>query len=141
MIVFDLNCGEGHCFEAWFRNNATFEQQSANGEISCPMCGNTNTSKAPMTPRILRNHETPNSAKNRADLTVDLQRAVSELTRAIAETCDYVGEQFANEARKIHYGETKRHNIYGEASSEEARELAEEGIDFATIPRPRRTDS
>ncbi|MBX6324304.1 MAG: DUF1178 family protein, partial [Rhodospirillaceae bacterium] len=71
----------------------------------------------------------------------ELRRQLLELRAKIEATCEYVGPRFAEEARRIHYGETKRHNIYGEASRDEAEALAEEGIEFGTIPWVPRGDA
>ncbi len=158
MIVYELRCGAGHGFEAWFRNSDAYDQQHAAHQITCPMCGDGDVSKAPMAPRIGRSnrgereseqvsrHE-PASAGNGSggpmnpeQLRVVMSK-IAELNQHIASTCDYVGNAFPEEARKIHYGETEHREIYGEASPSEAAELREEGITIATVPWLRRTDS
>lgn len=128
MIVFALHCGQGHEFEAWFRDGDSFEAQQRAGEIACPECGDTGIEKALMAPRLSRSREP-------APLPpAKLRAALHELRRQIETNCDYVGERFAEEARRIHYGETDPHGIYGEASEEESRSLADEGIEFGRIP-------
>ncbi len=147
MILFELRCGRNHGFEGWFRDNATYDAQEKAGEIVCPVCGDTRVRKAPMAPRIGRAGKAPEEAAGSPPAAVaaqarraareyarELRRQLLELRTRIEATCDYVGPRFAEEARRIHYGETERHNIYGEASRDEAEALAEEGIEFGTIP-------
>ena len=147
MIVYELRCSAGHGFDAWFRNSDAYDQQHAAHQISCPICGIDDVSKAPMAPRIAKSREAvpvqntaappqgqfPAGGVNAEQMRVVLSK-IAELNKHIAETCDYVGKNFAEEARKIHYGEVDPHGIYGEATTEESRELSEEGIEFGSIP-------
>ena len=136
MILFTLRCAAGHEFEGWFRDGETFEAQQKAGEIACPDCGDARVEKALMAPNIGRSHKNaqmPSPAQVRA--------ALVELRRRVETNCDYVGERFAEEARKIHYGEVDPHGIYGEASAEESRELTEEGISFGRVPWVSPTDA
>ena len=136
MIRFTLRCNEEHEFEGWFRSSEAFEAQQQAGEIACPTCGDTRIEKALMAPNIGRSH------KNVPALSPAQMRAMLvELRRQVETKCDYVGERFAEEARKIHYGEVDPHGIYGEATPEELRELAEEGIEFGRIPWVSPTDA
>ena len=129
MIRFTLRCAAEHEFEGWFRSGDAFEAQQKVGEIACPSCGDNRIEKALMAPNIGRSH------KNVPALSpAQMRAALVELRRQVESNCDYVGERFAEEARKIHYGEVDPHGIYGEASTEESRELAEEGIEFGQIP-------
>ena len=129
MIRFTLRCNAEHEFEGWFRSGDAFEAQQQAGEVACPTCGDTRIEKALMAPNIGRSH------KNVPALTPAQMRAMLvELRRQVETKCDYVGERFAEEARKIHYGEVDPHGIYGEATTEESRELTEEGIAFGRIP-------
>jgi len=150
MIVYELRCSAGHGFEAWFRNSDTYDQQHAAHQISCPMCGIDDVSKAPMAPRIAKSRGEPVPVQNtpappQGQVTSEQMRLVmskiAELNKHIAETCDYVGKDFPEEARKIHYGEVEHHEIYGEATQDEAAELREEGIAVASVPWIRRSDS
>ena len=136
MILFTLRCGSGHEFEAWFRNGDGFEAQQKAAEIACPECGDTQVEKALMAPNIARSHK-----KTPAMSPAQMRAALVELRRQVETNCDYVGERFAEEARKIHYGEADAHGIYGEATTEESRELAEEGIAFGRIPWVSPTDA
>ena len=139
MILFDLRCAKGHVFEAWFRNNASYETQEKAGSVNCPTCGSSRIEKAPMAPRIGRGGE-PTRRQMAAELS-EMKRQLKELQAKVEADCDYVGSAFAEEARRIHYGEVQRRDIYGEATDDEAKELTDEGIRFARIPWPRRHDS
>ena len=152
MILFDLKCGKGHVFEAWFRDGTAAEKQLAGRKVACPACGSAKVQKAPMAPRIGKGQRkgapAPESkapeapvgeggalmSKEMAAKAAELRRELGELRSKIEANCDYVGGRFAEEARKIHYGETEARGIYGETSDKEARELHEEGVEFAKIP-------
>src|SRR5271169_1543552 len=129
MILYTLRCSRDHEFEGWFRDGHGFEAQHAAGEIACPHCGDNSVEKAVMAPRLGRSREGTSAAA-----LVRMRSALIEMRRRIETHCDYVGERFAEEARRIHYGETEPHGIYGEANDTESRELADEGISFGQIP-------
>ena len=133
MILFDLKCADGHVFEAWFRDGATFETQAKAGEIACPVCGDTAVAKALMTPNVARGGEsvTPEQAAR-------VMRYLSAVRDHVEKTHDPVGDKFPEEARKIHYGEAEKRSIYGNATLEDARELDEEGIEIGVLPGPAR---
>ena len=135
MILFTLHCAHGHEFEGWFRDGDSFEAQQKAGEIACPECGDTAVEKAVMAPRLARSREAP------AITPAQFRAALVEMRRQIETHCDYVGNRFAQEARRIHYGEIDPHGIYGEASEEESRDLTDEGISFGRIPWIPTTDS
>ena len=135
MILFTLRCAQGHEFEAWFRDGDGFEAQQKAGGIACPECGDTAVEKGVMAPRLARSREAP------AVSPAQFRAALVEMRRQIETNCDYVGNRFAEEARRIHYGEIDPHGIYGEASEEESRELTDEGISFGRIPWLPTTDS
>lgn len=141
MIVFDLKCKAGHVFEAWFPDSAAFERQKKKRQLTCPVCGDMHVSKAPMAPRIAtsKTHKDTPAQTTQAVLAASpeaqaMLAKLKELKAHVEKNCDYVGDRFADEARKIHYGETEKRNIYGESSDDEARELAEEGVEFQRIP-------
>lgn len=139
MIVFDLRCGKEHVFEAWFPDSKTFERQAKKGQVMCPVCGDTKVEKALMAPNITTGRK-KDAEKEKAQAAKVMQ-ALSEVRRQVEENCDYVGPQFAEEARKIHYGETEERGIYGEATKEESKELADEGIEVGVIPWVPRADN
>jgi hypothetical protein len=149
MIHYQLRCdAAAHEFDGWFANSEGFESQARRGLISCPVCGDTKITRALMTPGIPRKGEKeappPAAPVNPAagGVIPDTVRAALQRLREEVETnCEYVGTEFADEARRIHHGEAERRGIYGESSEDDAASLAEEGIDIARIPWVRRTDS
>ena len=136
MILFALRCAADHEFEGWFRDGAMFDKQSAGGKITCPQCGNNDVTKAPMAPRVARSRKA-----EAAPSPTQLRTALQELRRHVETNCDYVGERFAEEARRIHYGESDPRGIYGETSAEDAAGLADEGIEVSRIPWLPRSDA
>lgn len=131
MILFELRCSAEHHFEAWFRDGATYDRQAAAGEISCPECGDTRIQKALMAPRLAKARGTALDAQAAAG---ELRKALVDLKRRVEANCHYVGTEFPEEARKIHYGDAEARPIYGEATAEEARDLEDEGVALARIP-------
>lgn len=129
MILFDIKCAEDHVFEAWFRDSDTYEAQAASGEIACPMCGDTRVAKALMAPNVARGSAYADHGQG--NLMMRQLRAIHE---ELARNSDDVGEKFPEEVRKIHYGETEKRNIHGEANLEDARALDEEGIKIGVLP-------
>src|SRR4029077_11292381 len=136
MILFSLRCASDHEFPACFRDCDGFDAQQKSGEIACPHCGDAQVEKAVMAPRIGRSRD-----KTPALSPAQMRAALVELRRQVETKCDYVGERFAEEARRIHYREVDPRGIYGEATSEESKELAEEGISFGRIPWVPTTDA
>lgn len=153
MIHYQLRCETGHEFDGWFADSAGFESQAKRGLLECPICGTARVDRALMAPAVPRKGRPPRKTRKApqpeatAQVAVsgermpDQMRAVLQRMRAeIERNCDYVGERFAEEARRIHRGESERKGIYGETSAEEAEALAEEGIDVARIPWVPRAD-
>ncbi len=137
MISFNLRCAKDHVFEAWFQNSAAFEEQVARKSVACPSCGSKKVEKSIMAPRIARG----GSGKSDDISPEKMQTMLVKLRETVEENCDYVGGEFPEEARKIHYGEAEHRNIYGEASENDVEELTEEGIEFGRIPWVPTTDS
>ncbi|MGE0154421.1 MAG: DUF1178 family protein [Reyranellaceae bacterium] len=149
MILYQLCCSKDHGFEAWFRNSDAFDRQAKKGAVSCPVCGDTKVRKAIMAPRIAKGAgkkaERPAAASQPPAagshvMAPQMRQALQELRKQIESNCDYVGDQFAEEARKIHYGETEERGIYGEATDAEAEALQEEGIEVGRVPWLPRTN-
>ncbi len=139
MILFDLKCENNHVFEAWFKDSEAFKGQSEKGIVSCPSCGSTSVKKALMAPNV----SLANSDKKKVT-TSDLakvQQLLSEAQKTVEDNFDYVGKDFAKEARKIHYGESEKKNIYGEASEKDSKSLKDEGIGFNQIPWKPKADA
>lgn len=159
MIVYDLACEKGHVFEAWFKDSASYDRQEKKKHLSCAICGSSRVRKAPMAPRIgsgkaesepageapaaaaAKNEQASYANDPRMAKAAALMKELAELRRHVEKNADYVGGKFADEARQMHYGEKERRNIYGEASSQDAKELSEEGIEFSRIPWMPKHDS
>ena len=132
MIVFDLKCEKAHVFEAWFPDSAAFERQRKKGQVACPACGSAKVEKALMAPNISASRD-KDAARESAQAAQAMQELV-KLRRHVEANCEYVGPEFAEEARKIHFGETEKRDIYGEATKSEADDLREDGVEVAQIP-------
>ncbi len=153
MIRYTLSCENDHQFEAWFSGSEAFDEQRAAGHVSCPTCGSADVQKTLMTPSVstARKKEMRSDTSRSSDepktspetpVPVASDKAVPEeflkmmrtIRDTVKENADYVGPGFAEEARKIHYGESEERGIYGEASTEDVNGLKEEGIDVMPLP-------
>ena len=130
MIVYNLRCRNAHEFEGWFKDSAAFDTQAKGGKVLCPVCNSKKVEKAIMAPAV---SGAKKSSLTEAE-TKQMRQFMTGLRKYVQDNADYVGPNFAEEARKIHYGETEHRHIYGEASLEEAKELVEEGVDVAPLP-------
>jgi hypothetical protein len=140
MIKYELRCRDcEHQFEGWFADSATYDQQAEAGEILCPMCSCADVGKAIMAPNIAVRRET--RAPTKAQMAAELRRMLMTVRRQVEENCDYVGADFADEARKMHRGEVEERGIYGEATATEAEDLRDEGIDVMALPWVPRSDA
>ena len=134
MIQYSLHCSKGHQYDAWFRNAAAFDEQAARGIVNCAVCGDAAVEKALMAPSVARTDGDtiavtsghPDAVKFREMLRLYRQKVTSE--------ADYVGDRFAEEARKIHFDEVEARGIYGEATRDEVLALADDGIEFLPLP-------
>lgn len=131
MIRYTLRCAKDHEFEGWFKDSGTFETQRDKKKIDCPVCGSRKVERTLSAPNISSSRQQGAAEAERAR---NLHQALAELRRKVESTHEHVGPRFAEEARKIHYGETEPRGIYGEASGEEARDLLDEGIAVAPLP-------
>lgn len=130
MIVFDLICDEEHQFEGWFRNSEEFESQIETGLLTCPICGSAHVTKL-LSPSRVNFGKMEKQALDLLALQNDAQQLLSRINKYISVHFEDVGSGFADEARKMHYGDTEERNIRGSASFE----LYEEGIDvFPILP-------
>jgi hypothetical protein len=135
MIRFALQCDQGHSFDAWFSSGDSYEEQIEAGVIVCPDCGSVHVEKAPMAPAVLRGKgdskpaERPDQSERRKSYAF-----LKGLKEHLKANADDVGRSFPEEARKIHYGESEARNIYGEATTDEANSLHEEGIPVLPLP-------
>lgn len=145
MKVLNLQCGHGHGFEGWFGSEDDFQDQLGRGLVACPLCGNAEVAKLPSAPRLNLGAAEPAAQvpaavpKHEVMATPDagLQAAWMKMVRHVLANTEDVGERFAEEARKIHYGETGERNIRGQASVEETEALLEEGISVLPLPVPK----
>lgn len=149
MIRYRLTCGSGHEFEAWFASSSTYEAEESAGRLVCPYCQRTDVSRAVMAPQIRTRRETdsapagstlPVSSPPQSD-TSDVKRLqhmlheMRTLREQILSKSEYVGPRFADEARQIHFEEAPDRAIHGEATPEQVRELADDGIEVVPLPR------
>jgi hypothetical protein len=134
LIRFSLSCDHDHEFEAWFRSNDDFDRQKKRGLVDCPTCGSTKVQKALMAPAVSTGRKREKIALAMNDMQKKAMAEMKALSEKIRENADYVGDKFAEEARKIHFGETEQRGIYGEATLDEAKSLAEDGVGFMPIP-------
>ncbi|MDZ4380712.1 MAG: DUF1178 family protein [Parvibaculum sp.] len=132
MIRYALQCGNDHAFDGWFSSSEGFDAQVAAGDVLCPHCGSPNVRKALMAPSIGKSASKVAPAP--ADMAQKMSMMMLALKKHVEENCDYVGDKFAEEARRIHYGEADHRDIYGEATPDEALELIEEGVEVAPLP-------
>jgi hypothetical protein len=147
MKVFDLRCRHDHAFEGWFASDDDFQAQLARGLLRCPLCDDAEVRRLPSAPRLnLSGAQAPSSPPAPAAAPAgetqavarpgDLQAAWLQAVRELVDKTEDVGERFAEEARRIHYGETPQRGIRGQASPEERQALREEGIETVAIPVP-----
>ena len=139
MIKYRLACDGAHEFEGWFKSGAAYDDQAAKGHISCPHCGSLAVTKAIMAPNVATRAglASASDASKEAKAAEQVRALMRQLRAAVEEKADYVGPRFAEEARKIHYEEREPRGVYGEASADEAKALAEEGIPVLPLPRLR----
>ena len=158
MIHYNLRCADGHSFDGWFNSSAGFDKQAKRGLLECPQCGSVKVNRALMTPSLARKGRstaelppsTPPFAVTLAkpappavvaERVPDHIRAMLQKLRAeVEQNCDYVGPDFANEARRIASGDADARGIYGETTPDEAEALADEGIAVSSIPWVPRAD-
>lgn len=133
MIRFSLKCDKDHGFESWFPSGQAFETLKAQGHVACPVCGSATVEKALMAPAVVAAPR----GEERPALTAPanpVEEALAALRRQVEENSEYVGMNFATEARRIHSGDAPERAIHGEARAEEARKLIEEGVPVAPLP-------
>lgn len=135
MIKYKLSCAAGCSFEGWFRSSDDFDAQARAGRLECPYCASTEVSRAIMAPAIVRGGDaSPHRTARLAEMREAMAAAARRARDYVEKNFDYVGDRFPEEARRIHYGETKQRDIYGEATGAEAKELVEEGVTIAPLP-------
>ena len=171
MILYKLRCSHDHEFEAWFRNGASYDRQVKSGDVDCPFCGDLAISKSPMAPRLAKSPSTDGfsrtsgadmaeavSAAEQAaekatkrtvggdgghavEVAEQILKAVNMLRDYVERNYENVGDDFADEARRIHYGDAEERGICGNASDEESKALVEEGVEHVRLPGTPRKSS
>jgi hypothetical protein len=137
MIKYALKCEAGHDFEGWFSSSDGFDEQAAQNLIECPLCGTPSVSKAIMAPQVRTSEKAEETRKAVAE-------AMYKLRKHVESTHDYVGSDFASEARDMHDGLTVERPIYGEATPDEVKALVDDGVPVAALPvftPPKRGDA
>ena len=142
MIRFALNCDQGHEFDSWFQSSSAYDKQIKRGLLACPHCGSAKVDKAIMAPRLsgTNKEEAEPVAAKKAPVAMlspqeqEIRSKLKELRDHLTKNAENVGQKFPDEARKMHYGDIEHRSIYGEASPEEAKDLADEGIEFHPLP-------
>ena len=140
MKVLNLQCRHAHAFEGWFASEDDFQDQLTRGLVECPVCGDAEVAKMPSAPRLNLGAPEPKPTGKQevvASANPELQAAWMQLVKQVMANTEDVGERFAEEARKIHYGETEERGIRGQASREETQALLEEGIGVLPLPLPK----
>lgn len=132
MIRYTLRCADDHTFESWFQSAAAYDALRGSGHVACPVCGNASVEKALMAPSVATANE-PAAPSLRTPAS-DLEKAVAQLRRQVEENSEYVGLNFAAEARAMHDGDSPERAIYGEARIEDAKRLLEDGIPVTPLP-------
>jgi hypothetical protein len=133
LIRYSLACVGEHEFEAWFSNSAAYDTQRKKKLVECPLCGSHDVRKQIMAPAIRDSGS--KSGRNRS-AKAEAAKMAGEIRRKIAETHDYVGDRFAEEARSMYYGEVEHRPVWGEVTPDVAQELQEEGVPAMPIPKP-----
>ena len=156
MIVFDLTCEHGHRFEGWFGTSDEYSSQCERGLVECPQCGSVQVSKAPMAPAVpaktnsRAEGSTVQTNPNKQPQAESTQLASGNLPPEVSKALEnlavaqkkalkdskWVGKEFAEQSRAMHYGENDSQSIHGEATLEEAKDLLDEGIAVAPLPFP-----
>lgn len=153
MIHYTLKCANGHAFDSWFQSASAFDKLQAAGHVACTLCGSSEVEKALMAPRVqisskaeIAKQETPSEEAKPADAPAsppvpslseprsDAEKAIAALKEHVEKNSDYVGSDFASEARAMHTGDAPERAIWGEARGDEAKQLIEEGIPVAPLP-------
>ncbi len=150
MIHYALICEHGHDFGSWFQDSAAFDKQAKRGLVTCPHCGSAKVEKAIMAPRLASSRKpkappespapVPAAVPDKTPVAMvspqehEFRTKLKELREHLTKNADNVGAKFPEQARKMHYGEIEHRSIYGEASPKDAKDLAEEGIEFHPLP-------
>ena len=136
MILFDLKCEKDHKFEAWFPSSSNYENQLKKKMIECPYCNSKKIKKSLMAPNLnVKGGSKKDNVDKKKDLSqINLEKQIKKFKNFVEKNSENVGKNFAEEARKIYYGEKKARPIRGESTEKESQDLLEEGIPFSKLP-------
>jgi hypothetical protein len=154
MIHYSLQCTQSHEFDGWFASSAGFDAQVKRGLVECPVCGDVAITRGLMAPSVAKKGNARQAvavqppaqpvgqeiAVAAEHVPAHVRAALQKLRSEVERNCEYVGDAFAEEARRIHEGESEARGIYGETTPEQAEALAEDGIQVARIPWVPRAD-
>jgi hypothetical protein len=135
MIRYALACAAGHGFDGWFRSSEDYDRQADNHLLSCPICGSATIDKALMAPAVsTAEGARPSEAVLLADKDIEIRDMIRKVRAEVTKNAEDVGTRFAEVARQMHEGEVERASVYGVASQDEVRALAEDGVEFHPLP-------
>jgi len=134
VIHYTLVCDNSHKFDGWFASASAYDTQKTRGLVTCPVCTSASVDKAIMAPAVSRAGSDKVALSAGHPMHAQLRAAMLELRNKVTAEADYVGDRFAEEARKIHFKEVDQRGIYGEATREEVTALLEDGVDFLPLP-------
>ena len=141
MIRYTLKCDQDHRFESWFADSAAYDKLVGLNAVACPTCGSTAVEKTLMAPKVSTPAPSEPTVPSLSAPSHPLEKELKALREKIEKEADYVGSNFATEARAMHDGEQDHRPIWGEAKPEEAKALAEDGVAIAPLPfNPRKTN-
>ena len=133
MINYTLKCDQNHTFDSWFKSAEAFEMLVKKSMVVCSECGSTNITKAIMAPSVSTSRKKDNKPSE-LEKKSKLKNDILELKKKIEANSEYVGNNFANEARSMYLGETPERSIYGEAKTDDAKKLIDDGIPVMPLP-------
>lgn len=134
MISYSLICNNSHKFDAWFRSAEAYDEQHERGIVTCPLCNSVKVEKALMAPAVSRMNSDKVSLSTGHPMQAQIREMLRTMRKKVTSEADYVGDKFAEEARKIHFKEADPRGIYGEATRDEVAELIDDGVDFLPLP-------
>jgi hypothetical protein len=148
MKVLNLRCSNGHGFEGWFASDDEFMEQNGSGLLQCPLCADNVVTRMPSAPRLnlsgareaAQDAAAASGAQPEGAQLQELQAQWLKAVRHVLANTEDVGERFADEARRIHYGEVPQRGIRGQVSAEQRDDLIDEGIEIFALPLPRALD-
>lgn len=135
MIRFALKCDNNHSFESWFQSGSAFDDLRARNLVGCPACGSVAVQKDLMAPKVTaKKRDLPEAPTMTNTPDPEIASAIREIREHVEKTSDYVGSDFAREARAMHEGEVPHRSIYGEVATGEAKKLVEDGVPALPLP-------